>query len=107
MKAALLAMAISQVLPMPARLPVTRGAVVLIADSSDRLTAKAILAAPGDLVEVRGGQLSVNGMRSDITLSGVVDWGPRLMDAGEYFVAGNPLQVADNPAGWGIVVRGA
>jgi hypothetical protein len=107
MKTALFAIAISQVLSTPPQLPVTRGSIVLIADSADRLTAKVIVAAPGDLVELRVGRVSVNGMRSNITLAGVVDWGPRLLGTGEYFVAGNPLQVATMPEEWGLIGPGA
>jgi signal peptidase I len=80
----------------------TRGDLVLVRDDQNRLAAAAIIAVPGETVQISQGRISINGA-SMADLPGVEAWGPRRLDTGMYFVAGDQLKVNSDPRFWGVV----
>jgi signal peptidase I len=80
----------------------TRGDLVLVRDDQDRLAATAIMAVPGETVEISQGRIIINGA-SIADLPAVNAWGPRRLDEGIYFVAGDQLKVNNDPRFWGLV----
>jgi type IV secretory pathway protease TraF len=80
-----------------------RDTTVLIRGVNDALTVSSVLAGPGDMVSLLDGQVVVNGKATDVRVEEAGNWGPRPVDAGVYFVAGDPARLGSNPRAWGLV----
>jgi type IV secretory pathway protease TraF len=80
-----------------------RGAVVLVKDNQSRLYVKSVLAVPDDVVSISDGRATVNGTPVTVRVDGVTQWGPRQLRTGQYFVAGDPLQVGSGARHSGIL----
>jgi signal peptidase I len=82
---------------------IDRGALVLVKDNQNRLSVKSVVAVPGDVVSISDGRMAVNGMQVSVRFSDVPQWGPRQIAKGQYFVAGDPLQLPTDANAWGII----
>ena len=82
---------------------IERGALVLVKDSQNRLVVTSVVAIAGDVVSISDGRVSVNGLTTTVSVSGVTRFGPRQVTEGQYFVAGDPLQLAIGTNAWGMI----
>jgi signal peptidase I len=69
-----------------------------------------IIAEPGDLVEIKGGWVYLNGEPYDDTFVAPEsrsrdDWGPRVVPQGHYFVLGDRRNNSSDSRHWGFVPR--
>lgn len=88
--------------PGVAQQPATSDAV-LIRDGNNQLLVSAVVAGPGDTVAVTGGQVMVNGRATAVRVQVAGDWGPRQLEAGTYFVAGDPAGLGRDQPAWGLI----
>jgi hypothetical protein len=76
---------------------------VLIRGANGALSVSNVVAAAGDTVSVAEGRVVVNGRTTDVQIEMTGNWGPRRIEAGVYFVAGDPARLGTSPRAWGLV----
>jgi hypothetical protein len=86
---------------------IDRGALVLVKDAQNRLCVSSVVAVSGDVVAISSGRVAVNGMPISIDISGATQWGPRQLASGQFFVAGDPLQLGPIASAWGLIESGS
>jgi signal peptidase I len=82
---------------------IDRGALVLVKDNQNRLSVKSVVAVPGDVVSISNGRVAVNGAPTSVSVNGATQWGPSQVTKGQYFAAGDPLQLTTDANAWGII----
>jgi type IV secretory pathway protease TraF len=83
----------------------TASNAVLVRDSQNVLSVSTVVAGPGDTVSVSDGQVIVNGNATAVRVQLAGQWGPQVLDAKTYFVAGDPALLGSNVRAWGMVVK--
>ena len=83
----------------------TTSNVVLVRDSQNVLSVSTVVAGPGDTVSVSDGQLVVNGNATAVRVQPADQWGPHVLDADTYFVAGDPALLGSSVRAWGMVTK--
>jgi hypothetical protein len=76
---------------------------VLIRGANGALSVSNVVAGAGDTVSVSEGRVVVNGKITNAQVDATGNWGPRRIEAGLYFVAGDPARLGTNPLAWGLV----
>jgi len=79
---------------------------VLIRGEDNVLSVSTVLARPGDTVSVSDGEVTVNGKQIGVQVEASGVWGPRRVEVGTYFVAGDPARLGSNARAWGFVPQG-
>ncbi len=76
---------------------------VLVRHPNGQFVVSTVVAMPGDEVRIAGGVVVVNGRRTDIRVEPADQWGPRVLERGMYFLAGDPARTGENGYAWGLV----
>ncbi len=76
---------------------------VLIRDSNNQLFVSIVVGKPGDTIGITGGQVIVNGRTTTVRIRATSDWGPKELEPGTYFVAGDPAGLGAEERAWGLI----
>lgn len=76
---------------------------VLIRGANGALSVSNVVAGAGDTVSVAEGRVVVNGRTTYVQVETTGNWGPHRIEAGVYFVAGDPARLGTSPRAWGLV----